>query len=309
MLAEKIIIKNENVNGIIWNWAEVGEGDPVVLLHGIPESWKCWKHQIPKLATQFKVYAIDLKGYGLSDKKEGDYSMNNVASEILDLLDHLKISSFRLAGHDWGVAISDNIIDQAPERVERYIRCCLSLHAYDPRNSLHHQWNSENPDLAARLMNKPEAYVRVWFESSCKPDLIPDEKEIKEIVDDFSHQGTGDAVPRYFRDIPKNKPVDLSKFTMPILYIHGEHDPRQPIEYCIGMEDHLPGLQAILVLDSGHFITRERPKQTTDAMMWFFNSMLGSGLKIFDRSKELGLPTKPTKLPLKSFGVNSIKFD
>tara|TARA_B100001175_G_scaffold90743_1_gene76542 strand:- start:34 stop:954 length:921 start_codon:yes stop_codon:yes gene_type:complete len=305
----EITTKSSTVNGIKWHWAEAGDGDPVILLHGIPESWKCWKHQIPKLATQFKVYAIDLKGYGLSDKKEGDYSMNNVASEILDLLDHLKISSFRLAGHDWGVAISDNIIDQAPERVERYIRCCLSLHAYDPRNSLHHQWNSENPDLAARLMNKPDAYVRVWFESSCKPDLIPDEKEIKEIVDDFSHQGTGDAVPRYFRDIPKNKPVDLSKFTMPILYIHGEHDPRQPIEYCVGMEDHLPGLQAILVLDSGHFITRERPKQTTDAMMWFFNSMLGSGLKIFDRSKELGLPTKPTKLPLKSFGVNSVKFD
>lgn len=305
----EITTKSSTVNGIKWHWAEAGDGDPVILLHGIPESWKCWKHQIPKLATQFKVYAIDLKGYGLSDKKEGDYSMNNVASEILDLLDHLKISSFRLAGHDWGVAISDNIIDQAPERVERYIRCCLSLHAYDPRNSLHHQWNSENPDLASRLMNKPEAYVRVWFESSCKPDLIPNEKEIKEIVDDFSHQGTGDAVPRYFRDIPKNKPVDLSKFTMPILYIHGEHDPRQPIEYCVGMEDHLPGLQAILVLDSGHFITRERPKQTTDAMMWFFNSMLGSGLKIFDRSKELGLPTKPTKLPLKSFGVNSVKFD
>ena len=305
----EITTKSSTVNGIKWHWAEAGDGDPVILLHGIPESWKCWKHQIPKLATQFKVYAIDLKGYGLSDKKEGDYSMNNVASEILDLLDHLKISSFRLAGHDWGVAISDNIIDQAPERVERYIRCCLSLHSYDPRNSLHHQWNSENPDLAARLMNKPDAYVRVWFESSCKPDLIPNEKEIKEIVNDFSHQGTGDAVPRYFRDIPKNKPVDLSKFTMPILYIHGEHDPRQPIEYCVGMEDHLPGLQAILVLDSGHFITRERPKQTTDAMMWFFNSMLGSGLKIFDRSKELGLPTKPTKLPLKSFGVNSIKFD
>ena len=305
----EITTNSSTVNGIKWHWAEAGDGDPVILLHGIPESWKCWKHQIPKLATQFKVYAIDLKGYGLSDKKEGDYSMNNVASEILDLLDHLKISSFRLAGHDWGVAISDNIIDQAPERVERYIRCCLSLHAYDPRNSLHHQWNSENPDLAARLMNKPDAYVRVWFESSCKPDLIPDEKEIKEIVDDFSHQGTGDAVPRYFRDIPKNKPVDLSKFTMPILYIHGEHDPRQPIEYCVGMEDHLPGLQAILVLDSGHFITREKPKQTTDAMMWFFNSMLGSGLKIFDRSKELGFPTKPTKLPSKSFGVNSVKFD
>ena len=305
----EIETKTATVNNINWHWAEAGDGEAVVLLHGIPESWRCWKHQIPKLASQFKVYAIDLKGYGLSDKSEGDYSMNRVASEILDLIDYLKIDTFRLPVHDWGVAISDNIIDQAPERVNRYVRCCLSLHNYDPRNSLHHQWNSENPELAAKLMNKSEAYVKVWFESSCKPELIPDETEINEIIEDFSHPGIGDAVPRYFRDIPKNKPVDLSKFTMPILYIHGEHDPRQPLEYCEGMEKHLPGLQAILVLDAGHFITRERPVETTNAMMWFFNSMLGSGVKLFDRSKELGFPTKPTSAPTKSFCVNSLKFD
>ena len=303
-----LVHKSKKVKGQKWHWVEAGSGDPVILLHGIPESWKCWKHQIPKLSTQFKVYALDLKGYGQSNKSDGDYSMNNVASEIISLLDSLKIDKFRIAGHDWGVAIADNIIDQIPDRVERYIRCCLSLHNYDPRNSLHHQWNSENPDAASRLMNKSEAYVKVWFESSCKPELIPDQKEINEIVKEFSYPGIGNAVPRYFRDIPKNKPVDLSKFTMPILYIHGEHDPRQPIEYCFGMEKHLPGLEAILVLDSGHFITRERPIDTTNAMMWFFNSMLGSGLKIFKRSKELGLPTKPTKTLKNKFGVNSVKF-
>ena len=303
-----LVHKAKKVKGQKWHWVEAGSGDPVILLHGIPESWKCWKHQIPKLSTQFKVYALDLKGYGQSNKSDGDYSMNNVASEIISLLDSLKIDKFRIAGHDWGVAIADNIIDQIPDRVERYIRCCLSLHNYDPRNSLHHQWNSENPDAASRLMNKSEAYVKVWFESSCKPELIPDQKEINEIVKEFSYPGIGNAVPRYFRDIPKNKPVDLSKFTMPILYIHGEHDPRQPIEYCFGMEKHLPGLEAILVLDSGHFITRERPIDTTNTMMWFFNSMLGSGLKIFKRSKELGLPTKPTKTLKNKFGVNSVKF-
>ena len=46
----EITTKSSIVNGIKWHWAEAGEGDPVVLLHGIPESWKCWKHQIPKLA-------------------------------------------------------------------------------------------------------------------------------------------------------------------------------------------------------------------------------------------------------------------
>jgi pimeloyl-ACP methyl ester carboxylesterase len=299
--------KTKTVKGVKWHWVEAGEGDPIVLIHGIPESWKCWQHQIPKLATQFKVYAIDLKGYGQSDKSDGDYTMNNVASEVIDLLNSLAIENFRLAGHDWGVAISDNIIDQIPERVERYVRCCLSLHAYDPRNSLHHQWNSQNPEKASQLMNKSEAYVRVWFESSCKIELMPDEVEMSEIVEEFSYAGIGDAVPRYFRDIPKSRKVDLKKFTMPILYIHGEADPRQPVDYCIGMEDYLPGLQAILVLDSGHFVTREQPVQTTNAMMWFFNSMLGSGLPIFSISKKYNLPTKPVSEPDNSFGVNAVK--
>ncbi len=306
-MKESFVSKSTKINGIKWHWVESGSGDPVILLHGIPESWKCWKHQIPTLSKQFKVYAIDLKGYGRSDKSDGDYTMSNVARELIALFDYLKIKKFRLAGHDWGVAISDNIINIIPSRVERYVRCCLSLHNYDPRNSLHHQWNSKNPELASRLMKKSEAYVKVWFESSCKPELIPKDTEINEIIEEFSYPGISEAVPRYFRDIPKGQPVDLSKFTMPILYIHGEHDPRQPIEYCIGMEEHLPGLEAILILDCGHFITRERPKETTDAMMWFFNSMLGSGLKIFEISKKYGVPTKPVKFSKEQFGVNSIK--
>ena len=71
--------RSETVGGVTWHWVEAGDGDSVVLLHGIPESWQCWIHQIPTLATQFKVYAFDMKGYGQSDKAEGDYTMNNVA--------------------------------------------------------------------------------------------------------------------------------------------------------------------------------------------------------------------------------------
>ena len=52
----------KTVEGVHWHWVECGEGDPVVLLHGIPESWQCWRHQMPKLATQFRVLAFDLKG-------------------------------------------------------------------------------------------------------------------------------------------------------------------------------------------------------------------------------------------------------
>ena len=235
------------VNGLNWHWVEAGDdaaaGRPaVVLLHGIPESWRCWEHQMPVLAKQFRVIALDLKGYGQSDKAEGDYSGSNVAREVVDLLDHIGIATFHLAGHDWGVMVGDNVCNLVPDRVERYVRCCLSLHCYDARNSLHHQWNGKNPNKATALMRNADAFVRVWFDTSCKPETRPDEAEIKEIIEEFAYPGVADAVPRYFRDIRKSAPVDYAKFTMPVLYIHGEHDPRQPIEYARGMEEHVPGI-------------------------------------------------------------------
>ena len=81
----------KNVNGLDWHWVEMGSGHPVVLLHGIPESWACWHHQIPTLSQQHRVIALDLKGYGQSGKPDGDYSGTTVASEVLSLLDEIDI--------------------------------------------------------------------------------------------------------------------------------------------------------------------------------------------------------------------------
>ena len=139
-------------------------------------------------------------------------------------------------------------------------------------------------------------------------DLRPKESEIAQMIAEFAQPGVARAVPRYFRDLKNSTPVDYSKFTMPVLYVHGEHDPRQPIEYCRGMEEHIPGLEAILVLDSGHFVSREQPLQLTQALMWFYNSMLGSGLPIFERSRHFGLPTRPAK-ERAGWGVNSFDRD
>ena len=60
-----------------WHWVEMGNGDPLVLLHGIPESWYCWRYQFAPLAEQFRVIAPDLKGYGRSAKRDGDYTQQN----------------------------------------------------------------------------------------------------------------------------------------------------------------------------------------------------------------------------------------
>lgn len=276
-----------------WHWVEMGQGDPVVLLHGIPESWYCWHHQIPELAQQFRVLALDLKGYGFSDKRDGDYTTPACAAEILKLLDDLGIDRFRLAGHDWGSPIADRICEQAPERVVQYVRACISVHEYDVRNSLHHHYLHTDTECGARLMSRASAYVRLWFESSCLDRTRPPEAEMCRLITEFNQPGTGDAVVRYFRDISKTPPMDYRKLTMPVLCVHGEYDPRQPIEYIRGVENHIPGLQAVLLLECGHFVTHERPEEMSKAMLWFFNQMLAPGVSLFDRSRVHNLPTRP----------------
>ena len=58
-----------HVNGIRMHYVEAGEGSPVILLHGFPETWFCWRHQIPALAQQYRVIAPDLRGYGATERR------------------------------------------------------------------------------------------------------------------------------------------------------------------------------------------------------------------------------------------------
>lgn len=284
-----------------WHWVEMGTGDPILLLHGVPESWYCWHNQIPFLARQFRVIALDLKGYGRSGKDDGDYTTPTCAREIISLLDHLGIENFRLAGHDWGSPIADRICEQVPGRVIQYVRASISVHRYDVRNSLHHLFLNHHPDAGARLMNRAAAYVQAWFDSSCYPETKPPQIEIDRIALEFSQPGVGDAVVRYFRDMSKTPPMDYSKLTMPVLYIHGEHDPRQPLEYVQGIENFIPGLQAVLLLECGHFVTHERPEEVSKAMLYFYNNLLAPGVSLFARSHAKGLPTRP-KDPIETRG-------
>jgi hypothetical protein len=74
------------------------------------------------------------------------------------------------------------------------------------------------------------------------------------------------------------------------------------------MEEHVPGLEAVLVLDCGHFVTRERPQELAQAMMFFYHAMLAAGSPLFERSRHYGLPTMPAK-PAAAWGVNAARLD
>ena len=138
-----------------WPYVEAGDGDPVVFLHGLPESWYSWHYQLEALASEYRVIAVDLKGYGQSDKADGDYSADQVAEEVLALLDAIGLERFNLVSHDWGSVISDFIAGNHPDRILRYVRMEAPVLITDPAN--HPQFVLfRDQELAARLMGNTE---------------------------------------------------------------------------------------------------------------------------------------------------------
>lgn len=94
-----------------------GEGPPLLLIHGWPETWYAWRLVMPALARDFEVIAVDQRGIGLSDKPLGGYDTGTLAHDLVQLMDVLGHERFALVGHDTGFAIGYAIAADHPDRV------------------------------------------------------------------------------------------------------------------------------------------------------------------------------------------------
>lgn len=113
-------LQHFSVNGIRIRAAVAGEGPLVILVHGWPELWYSWRHQIPALANAgFKVAAMDVRGYGGSDKPHAveAYTMHELTADVVGLIDALGEERASLIGHDWGAPICWNTAVLHPQRV------------------------------------------------------------------------------------------------------------------------------------------------------------------------------------------------
>ena len=109
------------VNGFRMHYAEAGEGDPVVLVHGWPQHWWAWRHQIPALAERYRVIVPDLRGYGWSEAPRSGYEKAQFAADVLALMNDLGLENVRLAGHDWGATATFILGLEHPERFHRLV--------------------------------------------------------------------------------------------------------------------------------------------------------------------------------------------
>lgn len=101
--------------------AEAGSGEPLVLLHGWPQHWYCWHRVVPLLADRYRLVMPDLRGHGWTDAPSGGYDKEQLATDLLGLLDAMELPRVGLIGHDWGGWTGFLACLRAPERFRAFL--------------------------------------------------------------------------------------------------------------------------------------------------------------------------------------------
>ncbi len=148
------------VNGARLHYVEAGSGPPIVLLHGFPEFWYSWRHQIPALAAAgCHVLAPDQRGYNLSDKPRGvkNYDINFLVDDIVGLIRHLGYERATVVGHDWGGGVAWSVAMKRPEIVEKLIVL-----------------NSPHPAAFARELRTLRQMLKSWYIAFFQMPVLPE---------------------------------------------------------------------------------------------------------------------------------------
>ena len=278
-----------DVNGVDIFYRRMGKGEPILLLHGFPQTHAMWADIARELAENFTVVCSDLRGYGASSKPKGvqNYSFREMGNDQLRLMSALNFKDFHLVGHDRGGRIAHRIALDAPDRVKSitlmdivptylllkdlkktvaydyYHWFLLSqpsplperLIATDPDyfyETFLTNWGSTN--LSMYSWDKLQAYRTAWRNPEC----------IRAMCDDYR------AAIHFDFGIDA---VDLERrVTAPALIMWGTHGAMAK-SYCMETiwHDRLTEYRAAAV-EGGHFFPDTDPQKTYEALIEFFSS-------------------------------------
>lgn len=277
-------------NGIRIFAVEDGAGPLVLLVHGFPEYWYSWRHQLPALARAgYRAVAVDLPGYGRSDRPDVTYDEPWLNACLAGLVPALGADRAVIAGHDWGGLLVWQFVRRYPDLTAGVIGVNTPDLARTPSPPI--QWmRSLFPDRPPYLVQfqdrGPAEYmldrdVRAFLEAMFRgPATRRQEVFTDEVVDRYVEQfrPTGALTPplEYYRNMDRNWALaaDLPpRIDAPALMISAEHDPVLTPAMADGMEDRVPNVTKVLIPDCGHWTQQEQPEATNEALLGFLATL------------------------------------
>ncbi|MEL7179627.1 MAG: alpha/beta hydrolase [Pseudomonadota bacterium] len=262
-------------DGPVWHFVTAGDpADEVVLMvHGYPDTWWANAEVMALLSDEYYVIAVDVLGYGQSDKgPEVDVSYAGAAGSLAALLDKIGVSAFNLISHDRGTIVSENLlaIDGMSDRVSAYVRMQQS---FDKPHGLP---RPPHAAMASVEFQSQENLAGTAYSSNYGSVHFP-ERFLQRLNWEFSFPGTPEAAARTFQgtsfDIELAFRMEnvIPKMTMPVLLIQGTDDPGQKAEEYMTSADLLPDARVALVA-ANHFLHAEDPHMVADLARELFNN-------------------------------------
>ena len=264
--------------GVTWHFVTAGDpaSTPLLMLHGLPESWWAFHHQISDLSRDYYVIALDCKGYGQSDKRlDLDYSASAMAAETAELLDTLEVDKFNVVAHDRGAIIADHMtaVESLKGRILSYVRMQQSF------NEPHGEPRPPHEMFATRMGEANFAYkniIDVIYNKVMPAGLNP--TTLKRLNYEFKFEGVAQAVRCYFQsnnfDLEhKDRHERLfNHMTMPMLILQGRYDAGQHPEEYANSADFAADLRVEFV-DANHFSHIEHPVAVNFAIRRFLGGL------------------------------------
>ncbi|HEX8104014.1 MAG TPA: alpha/beta hydrolase [Solirubrobacteraceae bacterium] len=258
-----------------------GEGPPLLLVHGWPESWYAWRLLMPALARDFSVVAVDQRGMGLSDKPAGGYDTGTQARDMLAVMEALGHERFAVVGHDTGFTISYALAADHPDRIARAALIEIPgspgtspgppMFVPGPLNARlwHIPFNRMESDLTEKLVSgREDAFF--GYEFAIQGSTLPDDViayYVGLLSNPESLRGSFGWYRAFDAIIAQDRERKETKLPMPVLGIGGE---RSYADHVAGaLEPVAEHVEGVVVPGAGHFLAEEAPDALLAALTSF----------------------------------------
>lgn len=251
------------------HYAEAGDGPPLLLLHGWPQHFWCWRRVVPQLAQDFRLICPDLRGFGWSDAPGRGYDPGTFAADAVALLDALDLERVGVIGHDWGGMAGFVLALRQPARASGLV----ALGAPSP-------WVRPSPRVLAAswrtfyawvlaAVGRPAVARRPGAASLIlrhgAPDTVIDEEDAEVYAQPLREPARADASQQLYRSYVRSVLALGSgryqglRLTVPTRLVVGRRDQAVPEAVVQGFEPHADDMALELVDGAGHFLPEERP--------------------------------------------------
>ncbi len=260
-------------DGVKIHYVTAGKGPLVVLIHGFPDYWYTWRAQMPELAKNYQVVAVDMRGYNLSDKPEGveNYVVPKLVGDIDAVVKHFKQDKAIIVGHDWGGIVAWSYAMAHPETTDKLIILNLP-HPKCLQRELANNPQQQKNSAYARNFQKPDAAEKM--QPGMLTFWVKDADARKKYLEAFTRSSMEGMLNYYKANYPREP------------YTYSDDEPKYPLIKCPvlmfhGLDDTalLPGglndtwkylekdLTLVTIPKAGHFVQQDAAEKVTKCMV------------------------------------------